>query len=187
MGKSYEKFIYIPRRQGDKITKSLKRELPETGKMLVDEKVFFDNGYFFLLRYQDKYNSLHPIVSLYDKNNQLINLGKHEDRFFGSWTITDGEDTYTLYVRRTMSKFDWDCFEDEDTTYIAVSKEKHSYKEALKIAHKELEVKKSELDSMDWFAVFRAGVDYNTNNRVTWWLETEYSERSCPVWAFYVK
>lgn len=84
-----------------------------------------------------------------------------------------------------MSKFDYGIFYggyDE----LAVSKEKYTKEEAIKIARVELEYKKHKyLFVGDGYARHRAGVNEDNEPCVGWWLEYKEHKRSCPCWVFH--
>ena len=71
---------------------------------------------------------------------------------------------------------------------IAVSKEKFTKDEAIKIAMRETEgVKKPYYLAIgDCFVRHRAGMNEDNEPCVGWWLEYVEHKRSCPCWGFHV-
>lgn len=86
-----------------------------------------------------------------------------------------------------MSKFDYDIFCDGDYTALAVSKEKHSKEEAIKLAKFELDsYKPYYLLLENGYVRHRAGVTDDGERRVCWWLEDVKNDRSCPCWVLHI-
>lgn len=84
-----------------------------------------------------------------------------------------------------MSKFDYEIFYggfDE----LAVSKQRYSKEEAIKIAKEELKYRKHKYLAVgNAFVRHRAGQDENYEPCVGWWLEYKEHKRSCPCWVFH--
>ena len=69
---------------------------------------------------------------------------------------------------------------------MAVSKEKYSKEEAIKIAKMEFEHRKHKyLATGEGFVRHRAGVNEDNELCVGWWLEYKEHKRSCPCWIFH--
>lgn len=84
------------------------------------------------------------------------------------------------------SKFDYGNFYG-DTDVFAVSKQRYSLTEALKLYRQENEpAHGTRVKVEDGFAIWRAGVNESGEKVVGWWLESEERERSCPIWVISV-
>lgn len=82
-------------------------------------------------------------------------------------------------------KFDYDCFYSEEDEYIAVSKERYTKEEAIKIIEGEIERKVIAENLLDLFV--RNGYGYDEINNEPChgcWLEEESGKGRCPVWAY---
>ena len=83
-----------------------------------------------------------------------------------------------------MSKFNYNIFVggyDE----LAVSKEKYTKEQAIKIAKKEICYNRRYLYIGNGYVRHRAGVDEDLKPCVGWWLEYKQNKRSCPCWVFH--
>lgn len=84
-----------------------------------------------------------------------------------------------------MSKFDYAIFYggyDE----LAVSKQRYTKEEAVKIARQEFKGRKHKyLFCGDGYARHRAGINEDGEPCVGWWLEYKEHKRSCPCWVFH--
>jgi hypothetical protein len=89
-----------------------------------------------------------------------------------------------------MSKFDYDTF-DGGYDSLAISKEKYTKEEAIKIAKVELNYGVKHREKMPYIAIgegfvrHRAGVNEDGEPCVGWWLEYHEHKRSCPAWVFH--
>lgn len=84
-----------------------------------------------------------------------------------------------------MSKFDYMRF-NGGFDDLAVSKEKYSKEEAIKIAKMEFEHRKHKYLAIgEGFVRHRAGVNEDNEPCVGWWLEYREYKRSCPCWVFH--
>lgn len=84
-----------------------------------------------------------------------------------------------------MSKFDYSIFFG-GYDCLAVSKEKYTREEAIKIALTELEYQSQKyLAIRNGFVVHRAGINEDGEPCVGWWLEYSKRKRSCPCWIFH--
>ena len=86
-----------------------------------------------------------------------------------------------------MSKFEYGSFVGGYDEF-AVSKEKFTKDEAIKIAMRETEgVKKPYYFAIgDCFVRHRAGMNEDHEPCVGWWLEYTEKKRSCPCWGVHV-
>jgi len=85
-----------------------------------------------------------------------------------------------------MSKFHYSIFYGGYDS-LAVSKEKYTKEQAIKIAKMELaSIKKPYYIAIgNGFARHRAGIDEDGEPCVGWWLEYQEHSRSCPCWVFH--
>lgn len=85
-----------------------------------------------------------------------------------------------------MSKFEWQYFVGGYDVF-AVSKEKFSLKEAVKIAVRELDLKGCEgyLAVGEAYARYRFGRNADGEPCSGWWLEYSRERRSCPAFCFH--
>ena len=84
-----------------------------------------------------------------------------------------------------MSKFDYMFFYGGFDEF-AVSKQRFSKEEAIKIAKEEFKHRKHKYLAIgDGFARHRAGVNEDNEPCVGWWLEYKEHKRSCPCWVFH--
>ena len=85
-----------------------------------------------------------------------------------------------------MSKFEWQSFIGGYDDF-AVSKQKFSLKEAVKIAIRELDLKHSEgyLAVGEAYTRYRFGRNADGEPCSGWWLEYDREKRSCPVFCFH--
>lgn len=85
-----------------------------------------------------------------------------------------------------MSKFEYNSFFGGYDEF-AVSKEKYTKDEAIKIAIVETARRKKPyyLAIGDCFVRHRAGVNAEHEPCVGWWLEYTEHKRSCPCWGFH--
>lgn len=84
-----------------------------------------------------------------------------------------------------MSKFDYDIFHGGFDD-LAVSKQKYSKDEAIKIAKQEFEYRKHKYLAVgDGYVRHRAGVNEDNEPCVGWWIEYKEHKRSCPCWVFH--
>lgn len=85
--------------------------------------------------------------------------------------------------RKSRSKFEYDIIKYNDKTYMAFNKVKYTQEEALEIAKKEFGTDKlTELHDMYVRYGFGRGYEnYYTNK---YYLETEKTLKSTPVWVF---
>ena len=84
-----------------------------------------------------------------------------------------------------MSKFDYEKFYGYEDI-LAISKEKYTKEEAIKIARAEFEHSRKYLAIGNGFVRHRAGVNEDGEPCVGWWLEYTEHKRSCPCWIFHV-
>lgn len=91
-----------------------------------------------------------------------------------------------------MDKFDNGKFYDGYDILLAVSKEKYSKEQAVEIAKREFEHRKSKNGNPVFLAVenrfvrHRASVNEDGEPCVSWWLEYSEHRRSCPCWVFHI-
>ena len=85
-----------------------------------------------------------------------------------------------------MSKFEWQSFRGGYDDF-AVSKEKYSLREAIKIFIREymLEGSTGYIAVGDCFCRYRYGRLDDGEPTSGWWLEYEKHSRSCPCWCFH--
>lgn len=86
-----------------------------------------------------------------------------------------------------MSKFEYMNFYGDDGNELAISKEKYTKDEAIKIAEIEFEDNGAKYLAIgNGWVRHRAGIDDWGEPCVGWWLEgTEY-KRSCPCWVIHI-
>lgn len=91
-------------------------------------------------------------------------------------------------VNARLSKFDYGVFSDGGRAYVAVSKQRYTFDEAVAIAGSALGVDYSNSGSVPYneaLVMHRAGVNEYGEKTVGWWLEhKERPKRSCPCWVF---
>lgn len=86
-----------------------------------------------------------------------------------------------------MSKFDCALFDTSDRKYAAISMQRYTFDEAVKIASKMLGVDyvNASFAYNEAFVKHRAGVNSNGEKVVGWWIEhNPYLLRCCPCWIF---
>ena len=128
-------------------------------------------------------------VTMYDHGvevQQIINGGG----YFGVHRVTDKiGNTYSVHITRDFSKFTGGIFTNENGSLSAVySKERIFSSDRIKHhAACSLGVDEDNLNCVDCFVRWRAGHDDNGRSCVGWFLESEDSPTSCPVWVFTVE
>lgn len=87
-----------------------------------------------------------------------------------------------------MSKFEQSIFYDEDCDYFVISKEKFTEQQAISLAIENLSPRDDAwtLAMRDCFVRHRAGINFDGEPTVGWWLEDQQYARSCPCWSFHV-
>jgi len=84
-----------------------------------------------------------------------------------------------------MSKFEFMNFYGGYDDF-AVSKQRYSKEEAIKIAKEELKHRKHKYLAVgDGYVRHRAGVNEDNEPCVGWWIEYKEHKRSCPCWIFH--
>ncbi len=87
-----------------------------------------------------------------------------------------------------LSKFDYGVFLGGGRAYVAVSKQRYTFDEAVSIASRELGTDYSDSCSFPYneaWVMHRAGINEDGEKTVGWWLEhKERPKRSCPCWVF---
>lgn len=85
-----------------------------------------------------------------------------------------------------LSKFNYGVFVDGSRQYVAVSMQRYTFEEAVRIASEQLGVDYSNCSFAynEAWVMHRAGVDEDGNKIVGWWMENIYRPRCCPCWIF---
>lgn len=87
-----------------------------------------------------------------------------------------------------LSKFKYGIFPNDGQTYVAVSKQKYTFDEAVAIASRELGIDYSDSYSFAYneaWVMHRAGVNKDGEKVVGWWIENKpRPNRCCPCWIF---
>jgi len=84
-----------------------------------------------------------------------------------------------------VSKFDFDTFYSEDGNLLGVSKQRHSFNEAVEIARHEMGWQDYKLMVADKWACHRTGQTLEGDPTVGWFADDADNGRSCPIWLFW--
>lgn len=87
-----------------------------------------------------------------------------------------------------LSKFHYGVFSSGERKYVAISKQRYTFEEAVKIASEQLNVDYSDSYSFPYneaWVMHRAGINEDCEKVVGWWIEHKpRPNRCCPCWIF---